>query len=174
MARGSTEPGNMGSVVGAPLCAALKAGGDVACQGVGGAYQATLASNLLPKGTDDASIQEAVNIINKAMTQCPNSKIVLAGYSQGSAVISQAVQSMPKASQAKIAGVAFYGYTKNQQTNGMLPGYPPAQTKVFCRADDGVCGGQLIVTAGHLAYGVDGSIQQGADFLRKMAAAATA
>jgi cutinase len=76
--------------------------------------------------------------------------------------------------QAKVAGVAFYGYTKNQQTNGMLPGYPPAQTKVFCRPDDGVCGGQLKVTAGHLAYGNDGTVMQGAAFLMKMAAAAPA
>lgn len=81
---------------------------------------------------------------------------------------------MAPAMQAKVAGVAFYGYTKNQQTNGMLPGYPAAQTKVFCRQDDGVCMGQLQVTAGHLAYGNDGTVQQGAQFLLAQAAAMNA
>jgi hypothetical protein len=100
MARGSTEQGNMvrekcvaqrafhnakflqGTIVGSQLCAAMKTAGDVACQGVGGAYKATLAANTQPKGTDDASIQQAVSLIMQAMTQCPNSKMVLAGYRQ--------------------------------------------------------------------------------------------
>jgi len=173
MARGSTEQGNMGTVVGGPLCAAMKtaANGGVACQGIGGAYKAQLAPNTQPKGTNDASINEAVKVIKQAMTACPDSKMVLAGYSQGSAVISNAVQQLPPAMQQKVSGVAFYGYTKNQQTDGMLPGYPQNQLKVFCRPDDGVCGGQLDVTAGHLAYGRDGSVQQGADFLMQMAGA---
>jgi len=99
------------------------------------------------------------------MTSCPSAKVVLAGYSQGSAVISNAVQQLPADMQKKVNAVAFYGYTKNQQTMGMLPGYPQSQLKVFCRQDDGVCGGQLDVTAGHLAYGGDGSVMQGAMFL---------
>jgi cutinase len=142
--------------------------GGVSCQGIGGAYKATLAANVQPEGTDAQSIAEATKVITSAMTTCPNAKMVLVGYSQGSAVISQAVQAMPAAMKAKVNGVVFYGYTKNQQTNGMLPGYPQNQLKVFCRPDDGVCGGQLDVTAGHLAYGMDGSVQQGADFLMKM------
>jgi cutinase len=84
-------------------------------------------------------------------------------------VISNAVQTLPQDQQQKINGVAFYGYTKNQQTNGMLPGFPQNMLKVFCRPDDGVCGGQLDVTAGHLAYGNDGTVPQGAAFLMKMA-----
>lgn len=142
--------------------------GGVACQGVGGAYKATLLANTRPKGTDDASIQEAVKTINQAMTACPDSQMVLAGYSQGTAVISEAVQQLPADMQSKISAVAFYGYTKNQQTGGMLPGYPQDQTKVFCRDDDGVCSGTLRVTAGHLAYQDDGTVDQGAKFLLGM------
>lgn len=77
-ARGSTEQGNMvspfysvclpelnehqGTVVGAPLCAAMKKQANVACQGVGGAYKAQLAPNTLPQGTDQASIDQAVQV----------------------------------------------------------------------------------------------------------------
>jgi cutinase len=52
----------------------------VACQGVGGQYKAELAPNNLPKGTDQPSIDEAVKVIQSAMTACPNAKVVLAGY----------------------------------------------------------------------------------------------
>ncbi|KAF2666453.1 putative cutinase, partial [Microthyrium microscopicum] len=167
MARGSTEQGNMGTIVGSGLCAAMKAQapGQVACQGVGGNYKALLAPNTLPLGTDQASIDQATSVITSAMTACPQSQMVLAGYSQGSAVISQAVQALPADMKAKVMAVAFYGYTKNQQTMGMLPGFPQQNLKVFCRGDDGVCGGQLDVTAGHLAYQNDGTVGMGATFL---------
>jgi cutinase len=52
----------------------------VACQGIGGDYKALLAPNTLPKGTDQASIDEAVKTIQQAMTACPNAKVVMAGY----------------------------------------------------------------------------------------------
>lgn len=90
-------------------------------------------------------------------------------HSQGSAVMLNAIQSLTPDEQSKIQGVAFYGYTKNQQTNGTIPGYPSDQTKVFCRQDDGVCFGTLDVTAGHLAYANDGTVQQGFQFLMSMA-----
>ncbi|KAF1987840.1 carbohydrate esterase family 5 protein, partial [Aulographum hederae CBS 113979] len=158
-ARGSTEGGNMGTIVGSGLCAAMKKNmpGAVACQGVGGAYKATLAANFEDAGTNAASIKEAVKVMNQAMTKCPQSKMVFGGYSQGSAVMLNAVQQLPQAQQDKMMAGVFYGYTKNKQNNGQLPGYPPANLKVFCRPDDGVCGGQLDVTAGHLAYSDDGS-----------------
>jgi cutinase len=137
----------------------------VACQGIGGAYEATLEANLEPKGTDDQSVNEAKKVIMTAMSNCPTARVVMAGYSQGSAVISQAVQDMPPDMKARVDGIAFYGYTKNQQTMGMLPGYPPEKLKVFCRADDGVYDGALLVTPGHLAYVQDGSVDEGALFL---------
>lgn len=85
-----------------------------------------------------------------------------------------AIQALPQAQQDNIVGGAFYGYTKNQQNNGMLPGFPQQNLKVFCRPDDGVCGGQLLVTAGHLAYSGDGTVKQGAQFLAQKATSATA
>jgi len=54
--------------------------GDVACQGIGGDYKATLAANFQDKGTDDKAIAEAMKVINQAMTACPQSTMILAGY----------------------------------------------------------------------------------------------
>ena len=84
------------------------------------------------------------------------------------------MQSLPAAQQSNIAGVAFFGYTKNAQTMGMLPGFPSNKLLSQCRSDDGVCGGQLQVTSGHLAYMNDGSIQTAANFLMQQAGAAGA
>jgi len=76
-----------------------------------------------------------------------------------------AIEPMTAEQKARIAGVVFFGYTKNKQENGEIPNFPANKLKVFCRPDDGVCDGALVVTAGHLGYSSDGSIGQAVDFL---------
>ena len=74
----------MGSVVGSSTCSALRSvlGADaVACQGVGGAYQADFVSNALPEGTTQAAIDEATRLFKLATRQCPETQIVSGGYS---------------------------------------------------------------------------------------------
>jgi hypothetical protein len=53
---------------------------------------------------------------------------------------------------SKIAGVALFGDTRNQQDKGHIPNFPTEKSKVWCNASDGVCGGMLNVNIGHLSY----------------------
>ncbi|KAI9375533.1 cutinase-domain-containing protein [Aspergillus egyptiacus] len=158
-ARGSTESGNMGYIIGPQVCANLKLrlGSDnVACQGVGGAYTASLIPNFFPENTNQASIDEAVDMFQLA-ENCPGTQIVAGGYSQGSAVISGAIQDMSDSLRDMVKGVVLFGYTRNLQDLGRIPGYPRDQTEVFCNLGDLVCVGTLVITASHLTYGTDAS-----------------
>jgi len=167
-ARASTEPGNMGMSMGPTVCRGLKSkfgAGNVACQGVGGAYKAGLAENVYPKGTTDAAIRVAKEHLQSAARKCPQASIVSGGYSQGSALMMNAVKESSKDVQARILGVVLFGYTKNKQTNSGIPGFPQNRVAVYCSKGDGVCKGTLAVTAGHFSYMSDGSGPKSIAFL---------
>lgn len=163
---------SQGTVVGPQTCAAIKdnlSADQVACQGIGteDGYAAALAPNFQPKNTDDQSIQAAVDMVNLAATQCPQTTIVMGGYSQGSAVVDNAIQELPADQKSMVAGVVVWGFTRAEQDNLQIPGYPVAQTKVFCAQGDLVCNDTLTITAAHLTYGRNAD-ESGA-FLAQMA-----
>lgn len=130
---------------------------------MGGAYTAGLIPNFLPENTNQESIDEAVNMFKLAEECGEETQIVAAGYSQGSAVISGAVQDLEDSLREKVKGVALFGFTRNLQDRGQIPGYPKDQTKVYCAVGDLVCSGTLIITPAHLTYGTDAG--SAADFL---------
>ena len=93
-------------------------------------------------------------MINAVTSQCgADTTLVVAGYSQGAAVVHRAVENMPAATMAKIAGIVTFGDTQNQQDNGQVPNFPPAKTMVICAPGDAVCRGTLTILPPHLSYG---------------------
>jgi len=165
-ARGSTEIGNLGGSVGPPTCNGLKreyGSSRVACQGVGGPYDATLGANLLPEGTTSGAYNEAIRLFALANTKCPGSTVVAGGYSQGAAVMVASIRRLSSTIQNQIAGVVLYGNTRNAQENGNIPNFPNEKVETICALTDGVCYGTLTVTAGHLSYGDD--VDDAVDFL---------
>jgi cutinase len=83
---------------------------------------------------------------------CPQRIIIASGYSQGAAVITTAIAKLPIEIKSRIAGVALWGSTLNKQNKGLIPDFPADRAKTWCNKSDGVCGGQLLINAGHLAY----------------------
>ncbi|KAK0748955.1 cutinase-2 [Schizothecium vesticola] len=153
-ARGSTEIGNMGTVCGPPTANGLKSalGADnIAVEGID--YAALVSTNLLPGGADLVGIREMKDQIAKAVTRCPNSQIVVGGYSQGAALTHRAVEDLTSAQKARIAAAFTFGDTKNQQDRGQIPNFPTEKTLIICNVGDAVCSGSLLILAPHLTYG---------------------
>lgn len=124
---------------------------------VGGAYDATIGDNLLPRGTSAAAIREMIALFNLANSKCPSAKVVAGGYSQGAALAAASIEDLSTSVRDKVVGTVLFGYTKNLQNLGRIPNYPRERTKVFCNIGDLVCTGSLIVAAPHLAYQSDAS-----------------
>jgi cutinase len=115
-ARGSTEIGNMGTVCGPPTANTVKqaVGADqVAVEGI--EYGALLSTNFLDGGADPRGIQAMKTLIQKANTDCPTSKLVVGGYSQGAALTHRAVEDLPQAQKDQIVAAFTFGDTQFQQ-----------------------------------------------------------
>jgi len=84
-ARGTGEPGNMGYVVGPPLATQLKKalGGDILIQG------ADYSTDFSGSGA-----REMVTLTKQVIQKCPDTKVILGGYSQGAMQVHQALGSL--------------------------------------------------------------------------------
>ncbi|KAI1472157.1 carbohydrate esterase family 5 protein [Daldinia caldariorum] len=152
-ARGSTQDGNIGEDPGPQTIDQLRAtlGEDaVAAQGVD--YPALLIDNLRKGGCDPEDADNMRALITKAATQCPSSKLVVAGYSQGAALVHRSIESATAAVKNRIYAAVTYGDTQKAQDGGKIPNFDASKTLILCHDGDKVCDGTLIVTDAHHEY----------------------
>ncbi|ODM21006.1 hypothetical protein SI65_04059 [Aspergillus cristatus] len=142
-ARGTTELGNMGSVVGPPVAKQLasQTNNKVTVQGVD--YPADAAGNA---SLGSSGGPKMASLVKQALKQCPNTKVVLGGYSQGSMVVHNAANSL---SADQISAAVLFGDPFKAQSVGKLD---DSKRKEYCAQGDPVClnGGNIMA---HLSYG---------------------
>ncbi|KAL5392902.1 hypothetical protein DPSP01_000597 [Paraphaeosphaeria sporulosa] len=144
-ARGTTEPGNVGLVTGPPFFDALKeqlGSKSLAVQGV--EYPATFAG-FNKNGTEGVPSMTA--FINQALTTCPETKVVVSGYSQGALVVRGTAASLPADTMSRVSSVVTFGDPRNQTAITGAEG----KTLTICHENDAVCSGGFI-TVDHLTY----------------------
>ncbi|KAK7931211.1 carbohydrate esterase family 5 protein [Apiospora marii] len=164
-ARGTGQSGNMGEMPGPALANALKSAlGDarVAAQGV--AYSASLLGNLNSGGAPAAEAQQMATLVGQVASECPSSSIVIAGYSQGAALVHRAAERLTAAARARVAAAVTFGDTQNEQDGGRVPTIDAGKTRIFCNDGDRVCEGTLIITGAHSDY--TGSVAPAVSFIQ--------
>lgn len=117
-------------------------------------------------GANDASAH-----IQGTVASCPNTKIVLGGYSQGSTVIDLATNQMPGPVADHVAAVALFGEPSSQFSTMLWGGQPlptinpiyGGKTISLCAPDDPICSGGGNIIA-HVSYIESGMINQAATF----------
>ncbi|CAO2657790.1 Nn.00g039160.m01.CDS01 [Neocucurbitaria sp. VM-36] len=147
-ARGTGELGNVGSVAGPPMFKAIrdKLGADkVTVQGVNYAASAAGNANL---GADGGKVM--AQLVATALSQCPDTKIIVSGYSQGAMVVHNAFSNGLSSSQ--VAGAVMFGDPLKSQA---ISGLSTDKVKQFCGTADTICGGRGDggATGSHLSYG---------------------
>jgi len=151
-ARGTTEPGNVGILVGPPLFDALKAvvgSGNVAVQGVND-YAASIDGYLA--GGDATGSAEMATQIKQAHSQCPSTKLVVSGYSQGGQLVHNAIALLPAATAAAISSVVIFG---DPDDGKALPNVAASKVDTFCHLGDDICIDGDLILLPHLTYADD-------------------
>lgn len=87
------------------------------------------------------------DLVKQALSNCPDTKIALSGYSQGGFVVSNAIAKQG-VNQDDIAAAVVYGDPSAQAAGGL----DKSKVKSYCVSGDGVCSGTFAITAAHLAY----------------------
>ena len=91
-------------------------------------------------------------MITNTLETCPNTKVVMSGYSQGGQLVHNAAKLLPASTMAKVSSVVIFGDPDFGQA---VTGVASSSTKVICHADDNICQhGDLILLA-HLTYSLD-------------------
>ncbi|KAJ7292059.1 cutinase, partial [Mycena rebaudengoi] len=141
-ARGTSESGNVGSRIGPPLIADLRAAlgtAGIAAQGVN--YSASVLGYL--EGGDPAGSTTMVNLINTAASKCSSTKIVISGYSQGAQLVHNAAERLTAAVTARIAAVVVFGDPDRVGRSTLPPvgTVPASKVSSFCHTGDIICTG---------------------------------
>ncbi|KAK7997413.1 hypothetical protein PG990_009886 [Apiospora arundinis] len=161
-ARGTTEPGNVGVLVGPPLFGALRkqlgaVGKTLAVQGVDH-YDASVTGYL--QGGSSSGSQQMANLVSQAMKQCPSSKIVMSGYSQGGQLVHNAAKLLPASTVAALSSVVIFG---DPYSRYPVQGASPAKVLIICHPGDDICVDGDLILLPHLTYVVN--VDQAATYI---------
>ncbi|CEL11387.1 hypothetical protein ASPCAL14489 [Aspergillus calidoustus] len=140
-ARGTGDVGNMGVGIGPKLAVELEAllPGRIAVQGVN--YPAWGLGNLL---FGNSGGPEMAAHATQALTQCPKTKILLGGFSQGGMVVHVAAS---KLGPGKVAAAVTFGDPLHAD---LVPNISNFRT--YCAQGDIICGSQPFVLTAHGSY----------------------
>ncbi|PPQ72420.1 hypothetical protein CVT26_003783 [Gymnopilus dilepis] len=150
-ARGSTEPPPIGLLVGPQFEAALQSAlGSRSLNFVGVDYAASLLRYL--EGGDRQGAATMAQDVESAAASCPETKIVMSGYSQGGELIHLAVPELPAATQDRINAIVIFGDPEDGQP---FPGNLNSVEKTFCHEGDNICSHGILILPPHLTYADD-------------------
>lgn len=163
-ARGTTEPGTLGAVVGPGLNTALGTALNNNAVVTGVAYAADaggIATEISPSG--GAGTKAMVKAVTDALASCPSTQVVLSGYSQGAMLVHNTMNNLDAAAAGKVKAAVTFG---DPFVGQAVKGVPDGSFKSFCASADTVCasgvgsspssgGTTSASTSGHLGYGSD-------------------
>lgn len=169
-ARGTHQPPGLGDV-GQAFIDSL--GSQVGGRSVG-VYAVNYPANDDYHGSSSAGSTDASTHIQDVVAGCPNTRLVLGGYSQGSTVIDLATTAMPASVAEDVAAVALFGEPSSGFSSMLWGGQPlptisplyAAKTISLCAPDDPICSGGGDIMA-HVSYIKSGMTEQAATFAAK-------
>ena len=167
VARGTFEPGTLGSIVGDPVYADIQQ--DLSSTTTS-SYPVNYPANLDEPASVQAGNTDLVNHLNSQAAACPSQRFILVGYSQGANVVDNSigissdgalvggpiVATIPASVQPRVAAILLFG-NPIRAIGKSVTGTYAARTDDFCANGDPVCQAGGTDIGAHLSYGNDAS-----------------
>ncbi|KAJ4387622.1 hypothetical protein N0V93_008219 [Gnomoniopsis smithogilvyi] len=148
-ARGTSEAGNVGSLVGPEFYSALQTAlGSTSSifQGVND-YSATIVEYLGGGSTTGAA--NMASLVTQAFSQCPGTQVVMSGYSQGAQVTHLTAADLPAATMQQVSAVVTFG---DPDSTTPVANIDASKVLVICHDGDDICQFGTLVLPQHLTY----------------------
>jgi cutinase len=165
-ARGTTEPPGVGGV-GQAFVDSLRS--QMGARSVG-VYAVDYPASRDFDSSTPAGANDASSHIQSMAADCPNTRMVLGGYSQGAAVIDLSTTAMPPQVADHVAAAALFGGPKSAFADSLSPGPLPtigapyaAKSIDLCVPNDPICSNGTDMGA-HVAYVQTGMVNDAAAF----------
>jgi len=147
VARGTSEPGDLGMIIGDPLVARVKR--DMPGENVRGypvQYPAAISGV-------EVGVSDIQNRLEQQAKDCPEEKFALAGYSQGGRVVTLAAAKLSSDLAQKVLAVVLYGAGNGTAVQG------PLKDRVLanCAPGDFACP-EAGSGPGHVSYNDQGTV----------------
>jgi cutinase len=165
-ARGTTEPPGVGGV-GQAFVDSLRSqlGGQTV-----GVYAVDYPASRDFGSSTPAGANDASNHMQSMAANCPETRMVLGGYSQGAGVMDLATTAMPAQVADHVAAAALFGAPRSAFADSLSPGPLPTigplyatKTVDLCVPNDPICSNGVDMGA-HVAYVQTGMVNQAAAF----------
>lgn len=158
VARGTQEPGLLGTVIGDPLFGVLPTVLRVSASG----YRVNYPADLLDPGSVGSGTAEMTEHVIRQSAVCPNQRFILVGYSQGAVVVHgvlgtglvlglPGIQTLPGDLEWRVAAVLLFG-DPVRASGWNVPDQYAWRTADYCAAGDPICGAGSDPAA-HMNYG---------------------
>jgi len=151
--RGTFEPAftaNMGMVVGIPFLNMLKSVLKKSIGADGVDYNNSVMGYMT--GGDGPGSTKMAEMISAKAAQCPKTKLIVSGYSQGAQVTHNALNSLGDSVKSHIAGVVVFG---DPNKGKAIKGISADKIYTNCNDSDPICKGVPVPLGTHLTYGTD-------------------
>ncbi|OAQ97037.1 hypothetical protein LLEC1_05877 [Akanthomyces lecanii] len=148
---------NVGALVGPPLFKAIAEklpGKSINVQGV--KYPASVEGYL---GADGASGKKMAELVKSTSSSCPDTKIVLGGYSQGGYAIHHAASALGD-TMSNVSAVVIFG---DPMSGEAVSNIDAANVRIVCHDGDDICKQGIFIMPQHLTYANDAAAS--ADFI---------
>lgn len=113
-------------------------------------YPADVAGYLI--GGSRTGARNMAAQVARAISQCPTTKIILVGYSQGAQVTHLAGDLIPSSQYSKVAGILLFG---DPNKGDRFPGTLNNNVLTICDLLDPICAGVSLPVGTHLTYYLD-------------------